>query len=146
MKTYHFAMLFGALITASACASSGKSGKMPDNSTITADEVAKSGDEPIEVMLQRKFTGIQVLKNSDGDITLNIRGAATTSGAPKEPLYIINDMEVEPNGRGLSTFVNPHDIESIKVLKGAEAGIYGIRGADGVIIIRTKTAKPKQKF
>ena len=143
MKTRYFALLYVTLIAAGACASSGKPSKPADRSTITADEVAKAGDEPLEVMLQRKFSGIQVLKNSDGDITLNIRGATTTSGAPKEPLYIINDMEVDPAGRGLSALVNPYDIESIKVLKGPEAAIYGIRGADGVIIIRTKTAKPK---
>jgi len=149
MKTHHYALLFGALITVTACASSGKTSKSStsaDNSTLTADEVAKSADEPIEVMLQRKFSGVQVLKNSDGDITLNIRGATSATGTPKEPLYIINDMEVDPAGRGLAALVNPYDIESIKVLKGAEAGIYGIRGADGVIIIRTKTAKPKPKF
>ncbi len=146
MKTHHFAMMFSALITVSACASSGNSSKKPDNSTLTADDVAKSADEPIEVMLQRKFSGVQVLKNSDGDIILNIRGATSATGTPREPLYIINDMEVDPAGRGLAALVNPYDIESIKVLKGAEAGIYGLRGADGVIIIRTKTAKPKPKF
>lgn len=99
---------------------------------------------PIEVMLQRKFPGVQVLVNSDGDITLQIRGMTTATGAPKEPLYVLNDMEVDLNGRGLSSLVDPNDIESIKVLRGAEAAIYGIRAADGVIVIRTKSMSPKR--
>ncbi|HEY0306107.1 MAG TPA: TonB-dependent receptor plug domain-containing protein [Longimicrobiales bacterium] len=145
MKREHV-ILSGMLIAASAgCASSGRPQPKPaDNTTMTAEEVARHAHEPIEVMLQRKFPGVQVFRNSDGDITLNIRGATSTSGRPTEPLYIINDMEVDPGGRPLSALVNPYDIESIKVLKGPEAGIYGIRGADGVIIIKTKSPQPRK--
>jgi TonB-dependent SusC/RagA subfamily outer membrane receptor len=132
-----------ALATAALGCASGQQRPPKDNKTLTAEDIAKQGDEPIEVMLQRKFPGVQVFRNSDGEIILNIRGAASTSGAPKEPLYVINDIEVEPRGQGLQSLVNPHDIESIKVLRGPETAIYGVRGADGVIVIRTKGATRK---
>ena len=144
MKSYLYSALTVALIpVAFGCASSGQQRPPADNKTLTAEEIAKHGHEPIEVMLQRKFSGIAVHRNGDGEIMLSIRGMATTSGAPKEPLYLINDMEVDPRGRGLESLVNPYDIESIKVLRGPEAAIYGVRGSDGVIVIRTKGATRK---
>jgi TonB-dependent SusC/RagA subfamily outer membrane receptor len=127
-----------------ACASSNPQRSPGSNDTLTAAEIEKHGHEPVEVMLQRKFPGVAVLRNTDGEVMLQIRGAATTSGAPKEPMYIINDMEVEPRGRGLESLVNPYEIETIRVLRGADAAIYGVRGADGVIVIRTKGATPKK--
>jgi TonB-dependent SusC/RagA subfamily outer membrane receptor len=42
--------------------------------------------------------------------------------------------------------VNPYDIETIKVLKGADAAIYGIDGADGVIVITLKKAQAPKPF
>jgi TonB-dependent SusC/RagA subfamily outer membrane receptor len=145
MKSRHAAPLHLVLIALmAACASSGRRTQPADKNTVSAEDVAQHAHEPLEVMLQRKFPGVQVLRNADGDIILNIRGATSATGTPRDPLYIINDMEVDPGGRGLSSIVNPYDIESIKVLKGSEAAIYGIRGADGVIVIKTKSPKPIQ--
>jgi TonB-dependent SusC/RagA subfamily outer membrane receptor len=106
--------------------------------------MAKHAHEPVEVMLQRKFPGVQVLRNADGEITLQIRGMTTATGAPTQPLYIVNDMEVDPAGRGLASIVDPYDIESIRVLRGSDAAIYGVRGGDGVIVIRTKGVSRKK--
>jgi TonB-dependent SusC/RagA subfamily outer membrane receptor len=47
-------------------------------------------------------------------------------------------MPFRPGPDGALTGINPHDIESIRVLKGAEAGLYGIEGANGVIVITMK--------
>lgn len=127
-----------------SCASSRVPHETADNETLTAEEVEANASLPVEVMLQRKFPGVQVQVNSDGEIILQIRGMTDALGAPKEPLYVLNDMEVDLHGRGLSSIVDPNDIESIKVLKGPEAAIYGIRGADGVIVIRTKSMTPKR--
>lgn len=144
MKTHRYALPFTALLVVVAgCASSGEQRAGRDNATLTADEIARHGHEPVEVMLQRKFPGVAVLKNADGEISLQIRGATTAVGAPKEPLYVINDMEVEPRGQGLQSLVNPYEIESIRVLRGGDAALYGVRGADGVIVIRTKGSSVK---
>jgi TonB-dependent SusC/RagA subfamily outer membrane receptor len=145
MKTSRLFPLHAAVIAVSVgCASSGTPREPADRETLTAEEIEANESLPIEVLLQRKFPGIQVLTNSDGEITLQIRGNTSATGIPKEPLYVVNGMEMDPGGRGLSSIVNPKDIESIKVLKGAEAGIYGSRGADGVIVIQTRNMSPKR--
>ncbi len=145
MKSHRFCALNVAIIAVcAACASSGPARAPADNSTLTSEEMAKHAHEPVEVMLQRKFPGVQVLRNADGEITLQIRGMTTATGAPTQPLYIVNDMEVDPAGRGLASIVDPYDIESIRVLRGSDAAIYGVRGGDGVIVIRTKGISRKK--
>lgn len=144
MIVQRFFPLSVAIVAVSAgCASSGAPRDTDDRTTLTSEEIERNHNEPIELMLQRKFPGVQVQRDSDGEITLQIRGAASPSGIPHEPLIVLNDMEMQLNGRGLQSIVNPHDIESIKVLKGAEAAIYGLRGGDGVIIIKTKDPRKK---
>jgi TonB-dependent starch-binding outer membrane protein SusC len=142
MRTFRYTILVvGCVVVATGCASSNpQSTTAGDNQTLSAEEIAKRGDEPIESMLQRKFPGVAVIRNADGDVTLQIRGATSMTGAPKEPLYVINGMEVDPRGQGLQSLVNPYEIESISVLRGGDAAIYGVRGADGVIVIKTKSA------
>jgi TonB-dependent starch-binding outer membrane protein SusC len=147
MKSHRFASLAIVISAVSVgCASSGKQNPPPDNSTLTAQEIAEHAHEPIEVMLQRKFPGVRVLRNADGDITLQIRGSTSATGVPRRPLYVIDDMEREPGPGGLESLVNPRDIESIQVLKGPATAIYGVRGGDGVIVIRTKRAPQTRNY
>jgi TonB-linked SusC/RagA family outer membrane protein len=67
---------------------------------------------------------------------IRIRGVGTTNSS--EPLVLVNGIEYNMNE------VNPSDIETITVLKDASAAIYGSRGANGVILITTKTGKKDQ--
>jgi TonB-dependent SusC/RagA subfamily outer membrane receptor len=54
-------------------------------------------------------------------------------------LFVIDDIPVEAGPGGALMGVNPYDIDTIRVLKNpADIGIYGVRGANGVILIRTK--------
>lgn len=74
----------------------------------------------------------------DADVRIRIRGGMSITGS-NEPLYIIDGIQVE---NGLST-ISPQDIQTIDVLKDAAAtAIYGARGANGVIIITTKSGRP----
>ena len=74
----------------------------------------------------------------DADIRIRVRGGMSITG-DNSPLYIIDGVQVE---NGLST-ISPQDIQSIDVLKDAAAtAIYGARGANGVIVITTKSGKP----
>ena len=74
----------------------------------------------------------------DADVRVRIRGGMSITGS-NAPLYIIDGVQVES---GLST-ISPQDIQTIDVLKDAAAtAIYGARGANGVIIITTKSGKP----
>lgn len=74
----------------------------------------------------------------DAAVRVRIRGGMSISQS-NEPLYIIDGVQVES---GL-TSISPQDIQTIDVLKDAAAtAIYGARGANGVIIITTKSGKP----
>jgi TonB-dependent starch-binding outer membrane protein SusC len=74
----------------------------------------------------------------DAAVRVRIRGGMSITGS-NDPLYIIDGVQVES---GLSS-ISPQDIQTIDVLKDAAAtAIYGARGANGVIIITTKSGKP----
>jgi len=74
----------------------------------------------------------------DAEVRVRVRGGMSITG-DNSPLYIVDGVQVE---NGLSA-ISPQDIQSIDVLKdAAAAAIYGARGANGVIIITTKTGKP----
>ncbi len=74
----------------------------------------------------------------DAEIRIRVRGGMSITG-DNSPLYIVDGIQVE---NGLST-ISPQDIQSIDVLKDASAtAIYGARGANGVIVITTKSGKP----
>ena len=74
----------------------------------------------------------------DADIRIRVRGGMSITG-DNSPLYVIDGVQVE---NGLN-FISPQDIQSIDVLKDAAAtAIYGARGANGVIVITTKSGKP----
>lgn len=135
------AVLFGF---ATGCAASNPRGQAPEKTVVTAEDIEKHPNEPIEKVLQRKVPGVLVTRAADGGIALNIRGA-TSFNASDAPLYVVDDAPFEPGPGGTLSGIDPYNIESIKVLKGADAGIYGIRGFNGVIVITTKkAAKPKR--
>ncbi|WP_173002997.1 TonB-dependent receptor [Chitinophaga sp. SYP-B3965] len=89
--------------------------------------------------MKGKAAGVQITQN-DGtpgsESTIRIRGASSISGG-STPLYVIDGvMQDDANN------INPGDIESIEILKDASGtAIYGARGANGVIMITTKTGK-----
>ena len=122
---------------AAGCASSGSSRAPRTESTVSGKDIADSG-EPIEKSLQSRFPGVLVTRTSDGGIALQIRGANSVMGS-NAPLYVIDEQPVQAGPGGALVGVNPHDIETIQVLKNPpETGIYGRRGATGVIVITTK--------
>ena len=111
------------------------------SSTITAEEIERKPSQTIAEMLQGRVSGVTIEETTDGGIAVRIRGANSFYGN-SEPLYVIDDVPVTVGPGGALRGLNPHDIESISVLKNpADTGIYGIRGANGVIVIRTK--KPR---
>ena len=133
------AYCFLALAIAAGCtsAASNKSSTPPtDKPDVTSEDLERGRSEPIEVILQRKVPGLIVVRTPNG-VSLQIRGSSTLSGSSR-PLYVLDGIPVEPGPQGVLTGVNPHDIDTIKVLKGADAAIYGINGGNGVIVVTTK--------
>ncbi len=119
---------------------------------IDAAEVNKIPVASFDAQLQGKLPGVQVVTNSGvpgENIFLRVRGT-TSINSSSDPLYIVdgvflNNTSLQTIGLGGRTSspltdINPADIASIEVLKDASAtAIYGSRGANGVIIITTKT-------
>lgn len=94
----------------------------------------------VEELLAGRVAGVRVLPTPSGGFTVLIRGATTLYGY-SEPLYIVDGMAVTVQpGEGLN-WLDPAEIVQIDVLKDpAETSMYGGRGANGVVIIRTKGA------
>jgi len=92
--------------------------------------------------LQGKMAGVQVSSNSGApgsNPTVRIRGVGTLNDA--SPIFVVDGVILND-----MSFVNANDIESIEVLKDASStAIYGSRGANGVIIVTTKTGKSGEK-
>lgn len=105
---------------------------------VTARDVRQAPTESVEKALEGRFPGVTVLRSPEGGLTIRMRGAASVHG-PNAPLYIIDGVPVEPGPNGDLTGLNPSDIESIRVLKdAASTSMYGVRGGNGVIVIKTK--------
>ena len=103
---------------------------------ITAADIERSPSVPVEELLAARVPGVALGRASDGRLTLVIRGPSTVSGA-QEPLFVVNGIALGNPGNFLA--VNRNDIESIQVLKdAASTALYGIQGAGGVILVKTK--------
>ena len=136
-----------AILVATAACSSGRQGggtePHPTNSATKEDWAGQNPARAEELFIGR-FPGVQVFQ-SGGGLVIRIRGGTTTINGSTEPLYVIDDMTIEPGPGGALMGINPQDIEKIEVLKDAgSTALYGSRGANGVILIRTFRTK-KQK-
>lgn len=131
------------LIGLAACASGGanQSGSNPapsGRSIVTAEDLERSPGETIESILMSKVPGIIVSHAPDGSLAMQIRGGSSISSS-NDPLFIVNGTPFQAGPGGALTGINPFDIASIEVLKdAASTTMYGVRGANGVIIIKTK--------
>lgn len=93
--------------------------------------------------LQGQAAGVQISTASGspgGAVNIRIRGL--TSNGDNNPLVLVDGIPYSTEGLNA---LNPSDIESINVLKDASAAIYGVRAANGVIIITTKQGKRGSK-
>ena len=105
---------------------------------VTAEDIERAPGKSIEDHLKGRVAGVSVARTSDGGISVRIRGATSFYGS-NEPLYVLDGVPITPGPGGALTGVDPYDIESIKVLKDpADTALYGMRGANGVIVIQTK--------
>jgi TonB-dependent SusC/RagA subfamily outer membrane receptor len=116
----------------------------PPASTVTADDIQRAPGESLEEVLQGRVAGVTVTRTADGGIAVRIRGQTSLMGS-NEPLYVLDGLPIQPGPNGSLSGINPYDIESIEVLKDAiSTAMYGARGANGVIVIKTKRPPPRQ--
>jgi TonB-dependent SusC/RagA subfamily outer membrane receptor len=105
---------------------------------LTAEDIERQPGQPIEQVLMGRFPGVTVSLAADGSVSVRIRGTTSINGS-SEPLYVIDGVEIEPGPGGSLSGINPRDIATIEVVKDpAGEAMYGLRGANGVIVIKTK--------
>jgi TonB-dependent starch-binding outer membrane protein SusC len=138
--------IVAAMLTACSHNTKAKGTPAPaSNADVTSEDLRTSPERSIEQQLMAKVPGITVSRTSSGGLAIRIRGGSSLYGN-NSPLYVIDGLAVEAGPDGEMPGINPYDIESIKVLKDTEAmTMYGSRGANGVIIIRTKLSNKRQK-
>ena len=103
-------------------------------------------DQPITQVsdaLQGRVSGVQVQSSGvpGGTVKIRVRGSGSINRS-NDPLYVIDGIVRESGLTGL----NPEDIQSMQILKDASStAIYGSRGANGVVLITTKTGKANSR-
>lgn len=136
--------------------------------SVNAEDLNRSPAQTMDQALQGKVAGANIQSNSGapgGGIQMRLRGVSTINGST-QPLYVIDGVLVsdvaiasgvyavtdsvggsnpnptQDNQVNRIADINPNDIESIEVLKGASAAaIYGSKAANGVVIINTKRGR-----
>ncbi len=112
--------------------------------TIKSGDLLKTPSSQPMNALQGKVAGLQVVANGGpgNSSTIRIRGIGSFPGRENEaPLYVVDGVFFDN-----IDFLNPADIASISVLKDASAAaIYGVRAANGVVLIETKSGAYNQK-
>ncbi len=103
--------------------------------SVDTEELQQVNAASVAQQLQGQAAGVQVLNENTpgGGVSVRVRGFGTINN--NDPLFIVDGIKV----RGNLNNINPNDIESIQVLRDASsAAIYGIEGANGVVVITTK--------
>ncbi len=114
--------------------------------TVSAEQIQKLPIASADQALQGRVSGVQITNTSGtpgAGVAVRIRGIGTVGNT--QPLFVIDGVPVGNNSgtdtNPLST-INPNDIESMSVLKDASAAaVYGVRAANGVVLITTKRGK-----
>lgn len=109
-------------------------------SIVNSDMIENLNPQKVEQALQGTMSGVNVTTQSGApgaNLDIRIRGISTNGDA--SPVAIIDGYQGDLNT------LNPNDIETITVLKDAQAAIYGTVGANGIILVTTKSGKKNQK-
>ena len=106
-------------------------------SSIKTDQLLERPASSLNQALAGRMAGVQVNNNSGrpgGRTTVRVRGFSSINSS-NNPLYVVDGVPIT----NINT-INPNDIESVNVLKDpSTTAIYGVRGANGVVLIKTKT-------
>ncbi|HKK40358.1 MAG TPA: carboxypeptidase-like regulatory domain-containing protein, partial [Cryomorphaceae bacterium] len=108
-------------------------------SVVDGEELTKLNIPRMDAAMQGQVAGVTINTNSGspgGASSIRIRGLSTFGD--NDPLILVDGIIYDSEGLNA---LNPNDIASINVLKDATAGIYGVRAANGVILIETKKGK-----
>ena len=110
--------------------------------TLSGDDMKQVGAQRIEEYLNGRVPGLQVLRNESGQYSIRIRGTTSLGQSDEEPLVVIDGMPVPQGGNSDALRgIDPREVARVQVLKDAsQTAMYGSRGANGVLLIRTRSA------
>ena len=135
--------------------------------SVSGDDLVNAPTQTVDQALSGQFAGVNIRRNTGapgGGVNVNLRGQSTLTGST-QPLYVVDGVIVnnDANQSGIDVVtaatgagssrpqgqptnrvgdLNPNDIESVEVLKGASAAaMYGAIASNGVVIIKTKRGK-----
>lgn len=133
--------------------------------SVKIDEGTAARSATLDRLLAGNAAGVQVVANNaspDAGVSIRIRGNGSFNGS-NEPLYVVDGIIINGSSQSVTTIsrgadstgsdeatnglsgINPQDIESVEILKDASAtAIYGSQGANGVVLITTKSAKTEK--
>ncbi len=127
--------------------------------SVNSEVLDQAADPNIGTALRGKLAGVNINSNAGGigsSVSINVRGVSSL-GPNNQPLLVLDGVIIDNNQGGQGDFaqgidygntlsnLNPNDIESISVLKGGNAtALYGFRGANGVLVINTKSGNTEK--
>ena len=128
---------------------------------VNSAELTKGGDRSALNSLQGKIAGVSISSASGapGASTRIVLRGYSSIGGSNEPLFVVDGVPINNTAPGSTDLkgsydfgnrindINPNDIESVSVLKGASASaLYGSRAANGVVLITTKSGSQNDKL
>lgn len=112
---------------------------------VSGEQLTRKNVSNVSQALAGEVAGVRVINTSGQpgtSATIRIRGIGSVTGN-RSPLYVVDGVPYE----SFITSINPEDVATMTVLKDAAAtSIYGTRGANGVIVITTKTGRSRKSF
>ena len=118
-----------------------KGAKHANQSNIMVEE---NKDRPsnlsLEMMLQQ-LPGVRLTGGRGAYSQFTVDGTSGSFMSDTSPLFVVNGMAIGTDFSTVHGMVNPNEVSSLTVLKGSDASIYGSRGANGVVLIRTKKTR-----
>jgi TonB-dependent SusC/RagA subfamily outer membrane receptor len=125
------------VVVAAGCASGPQTGQ----SAVTRPPTAANDprDDGVVKVLRAGGAGLNISRTANGEIAVQLMRGPTSFYGSSAPLYLVDNVPYTPGAGGALVGINPYDIESIKALtKPDEVAMYGVRGANGVIVVTLK--------
>lgn len=142
-------VLLSLLLTLASCSGTKNTGSSNGRSDSQAQKNARQSsimvspneDRPSNLsltdMLQR-LPGVSVQGGRGAYSKFVVSGASGSFMSGSDPLFVVDGRTIGTDYSAVYTLVNPKEVTSLRVLKGPDTSIYGTRGGNGVIVIRTK--------
>jgi iron complex outermembrane receptor protein len=109
----------------------------PPPTSMKGNEAAREHATTLAQLLQGRLSGVTVTPAPDGGIVVRMGGPTSFYGN-QNPLFVVDGNPIE-GSRSTLSWLDPHDVETVQALKDpSQTAIYGVRGANGVIVITTK--------